>query len=351
MADDERTKAFLDLVVDDMAGLSAAIMAAIGDRLGIFGALAEAGPSTADEIAARAGLDPRYAREWLGGMTAAGYLHHDAKTGRFTLPPEHVPVLAEEAGPVFMGGTMASMIGALAVLPMLETAMRSGAGIPMDAYPEDTFRHMARDMAGIYTNRLVQEWIPAMPAVRERLEAGASVADVGCGGGVAVILLASAFPRSRFVGYDLFAPNVERATRAAAGSSVADRARFVACDAAEGLPEPHDIVFTFDVVHDAADPPRLVSAIHDSVTRDGRYVVMEPAAAEKLDDHTRPIDVTRYMSSLIYCMSTSLANGGAGLGTLGTPEPVMRELCLDAGFRQMRRVPVKGIHALYEATA
>ncbi|HEY6378808.1 MAG TPA: class I SAM-dependent methyltransferase [Candidatus Dormibacteraeota bacterium] len=351
MAPNVRTEAFLDLVLADMAGLAAAVMAAVGDRQGLVRALAEAGPMTADELGGLAGIHPRYAREWSCGMTAAGYLHHDAGSDRFSLPPEHIPVVAEEAGPRFVGGTLAMMVGMLGVIPRLEGAFRTGAGIPMEAYGEDVFRHGERDMAGVYRNRLVSEWIPAMPAVRERLEAGVSVADVGCGGGLAIVVLAKAFPRSRFVGYDVFPPNVGRATAAAADAGVGDRTRFVACDAAKGLAERHDLVFTFDVVHDATDPSALLHAIREALPSEGRYVILEPRSAEELDAHGRPIDVVRYLFSLLYCMSTSLATEGAALGTLGTPEGVMRRLCSEAGFRNFRAVPVGGIHALYEATA
>jgi hypothetical protein len=351
IAPSERTEAFLDLVLADMAGMAAVVMAGLGDRLGLFRALAGAGSLAAGEVAAVTGIHPRYAREWLCGMTAAGYLSHDAESDRFSLPPEHAPVVAQEAGPRFVGGTLAMTIGMLGVIPELEEAFRTGAGIPMEAYSEEVFRDGERDMAGVYTNRLLSEWIPAMPVVQERLEAGASVADVGCGGGLVLVLLATAFPRSHFVGYDVFEPNVTRAARSAATAGVADRCRFVRCDAAKGLSEPHDVVFTFDVVHDAADPAALLRAIRGSLPEGGRYVALEPRSPERLADHRRPIDVTRYLFSLLYCMSTSLANEGAALGTLGTPESVMRALCDEAGFRDCRRVPVGGIHALYEVTA
>jgi SAM-dependent methyltransferase len=204
---------------------------------------------------------------------------------------------------------------------------------------------------------LVQRALPAMPAVAALLEAGTDVADVGCGRGGALIALARAFPRSHFVGYDAFAPTVGAAAARAAAAGVGDRVRFVALDAARGLPELFDVVTSFDVVHDAVDPGGLLRAIRAALRPGGRYVCFEPRSAERIEERVGPRSTFLYGVSLLYCMTTSLAGGGVGLGALGLPESAVRALCADAGFSAVRRVDLldaRGeedrFHALYEVT-
>ena len=238
----------------------AALLAGIGDRLGLFSALAK-GPASPDELAARASIDPRYAREWLHAMASAGYV--ERREGRYELPPAQAEVLAHEGGGVFMGGTLQMLLGMVPILPRLREAFVSGKGVPPEAYPPDAWEGMERDMAGLYETQLVSEWLPRVPAVRGLLEGGCLAADIGCGRGRGILTLAKAFPKARFVGYDVYPPNVESASRKARESSLSDRVRFEVRDASDGLP-PADLAFTFDVVHDAAQPAKLASSIREA---------------------------------------------------------------------------------------
>jgi hypothetical protein len=213
-------------VFSDSSAAVVTILAAIGDRLDLFKKLAIRGPSTSTELAARAGLNERYVREWLGAMSSAGYIDYDPTSRRFTLPPEHVPALAQERGPVFFGGVQQQLLGMLKPMDQVIEAFRHGGGVPQSAYDEDMWEGLERSSAGWFDNFLIQQWIPAMPEVQTMLERGALVADVGCGRGRALVKLAEAFPRSRFVGYDAFAPTIARATENAASAGVSERVRF-----------------------------------------------------------------------------------------------------------------------------
>ncbi len=194
-------------------------------------------------------------------------------------------------------------------------------------------------------------YLAAMPEVQAKLEHGTDVADIGCGYGKALIKLAQTYPRSRYVGYDTFAPSIAKATAKAQEAGVADRVRFEHRDVSQGLPQQYDVITTFDVVHDAVNPQGLLRAIHEGLRPDGRYVCMDFSASDKLEENAGPIGSLFYGGSVMYCMTTSLANHGEGLGTLGLPETKMRELAAEAGFGEVKRFPTEvPFKALYEMT-
>ena len=344
--------AFAAKVLNDTAGWAATTMAAIGDRLGLFKDLAAHGPATSDELAGRLGINERYAREWLAAMTSAGYIHHDQTSGIFSLPPEHAPALAQEAGPVFFGGAHHTLLGEVSVIDSVIQSFRDGGGVPQSAYPDSTFDGMERFSAPWFENLLLQEWIPAMPEVGTKLEQGCRVADVGCGRGRALIKLAQAFPRSRYVGYDVYGPNVDRATANAGDAGVGDRVTFRQADVSTEIPGEYELITTFDVIHDAVDPVGILRAIRAALTPDGRYLCLEINCSEKLEENVGPLGTILYSVSVLYCMTTSLADGGEALGTAGLPESKLRELCREAGFGKFRRVPFENpFNVLYEIEA
>ena len=253
--DDTRAEQFTGRVLADTAAAATVVMAALGDRLGLFKQLAH-GPATSGELAGRAGLSERYVREWLGGMHAAGYLEFDPAQDRFGLPAEHVPTLASEPGPAFFGGVHQELIGAIQRYDQVAAAFRDGGGVaPADLHP-DVWAGTSRFTAQWHQNMLVQQWLPLVPDTTAKLSAGARVADVGCGTGQALIALARAFPAVTGTGYDAHPPVIEQARQAAADAGVADRVTYQVRDAATGLPEAFDVITTFDVVHDSADPLR-----------------------------------------------------------------------------------------------
>ena len=339
--DSAKQQAFVGQVLTNTSAAMVTTLAALGDRLGLFKTLAASGPATSAELADRAGIVERYAREWLGGMTSAGYVTYDAATGRFALPPEHVAALADEGGPMFFGGVYEMLLSASSVVDRVAEAFRAGGGVPQSAYDDRFWDGMERFSGGWYDNLLVQRWLPAMPDVQRRLRDGADVADVGCGRGRALIRLAQAYPASRYVGYDAFAPSVERATAHAREAGVADRVRYEVRDAASDLPGRFDVITTFDVIHDAVDPVAVLRSIFRALKPDGIYVCLDANCSDKLEENTGPIGSIFHGISILYCMTTSLAGGGAGLGTLGLHEHKLRDLATVIGFRDVRRMPIE----------
>jgi SAM-dependent methyltransferase len=329
---------FIGRGITDIAGAMTTIFCIIGDRLGLFSVL-DAGSATAAELGERAGIDERYALEWLRGLASAGYLEEEPGS-RYVLPPAHAVVLAREGNPLFVGGAFQELGGMLPALERIIEAFRAGGGVPQAAYPDDAYTGMARFTAAWFDHHLLGAWLPLLPELRERLESGVRWADVGCGAGRAVIRLAQAFPRSSFAGFDVFPAQVERARAAAASAGVADRVSFDVADAAQGIPGSWDVISTFDVVHDAVDPDALVAGIRRSVADDGTYLMLEMNCADDHAENRGPLATVLYGFSVLYCMTTSLAHGGAGLGTCGCPPAVVERIGRDAGFGFVREVPI-----------
>ncbi len=345
----EKAEAFVGKVFSDTTAAGITIMAAIGDRLDLFKKLAMQGSATSVELAARANLSERYVREWLGSMSSAGYLEYDPISRRFTLPPEHIPALAQERGPYFFGGIQQQLLGMIKPLDQIIDAFRHGGGVPQSAYSDDVWEGLERFSAGWFDNFLIQEWLPKLPEVEATLKRGAYLADVGCGRGRALIKLAEAYPKSSFVGYDAFEPTIDKATQNAVAAGVSDRVRFVHLDGSQGLPEQYNVVTTFDVVHDAVDPRGLLRSIRKSLKPGGRYVCLDTNCADRLEDNAGPMGAMLHCVSVLYCMTTSLAHDGEGLGTAGLPESKLRELCREAEFGEVRRVPLDNpFNNLYE---
>jgi SAM-dependent methyltransferase len=237
-------------------------------------------------------------------------------------------------------------------LDRIVDSFRRGGGVAQDAFEPALWEGMERFSATYVENQLVQTWIPAAPELESRLRAGVRVADVGCGAGAAVIKLAQSFPASTFVGYDAFEGQLERARDNARRAGVAERVRFELLDASRGLPERYDVVTTFDVVHDAVDPDGLLRSIRAALDGGGLYLVVEVRSEDDPAANVGPLAAMFYGVSVFYCMTTSLAHGGAAYGTCGLPEAKVRELGLRAGFSEVERLPVEDpFNALYLARA
>lgn len=343
--DEQAVEEFAGRVVADVAATTTTALTAIGDKLGLWRALADGGPATSAELAARAGAVERYVREWCSALASAGYLEHE--DGCFSLSPEHALVLAYEDNPAYLAGAPTMVRGMLANIDGVEQAFRDGGGVPINAYGESFWSGLERATGTGFDHGLVQEWIPAVEGLEERLTEGALVADVGCGTGRALIRMAEAFPNSVFHGYDVAPAAVEQATRAAEEAGVADRVAIRQYDATGGLPERYDVICTFDVLHDSRDPRGMLAGVRGSLRPDGVYLVLEIACHDHLDDNAGPIGTVMFGYSVLYCMTTSLAADGAGLGTCGLPEGRLRELCLESGFSSVAFVAENPFSRVY----
>ena len=348
--DPDRMKDTVKLVYGTMQGALTAAMLYLGDRLGLYAGLAGA-PATSAELASRTGLDERWLREWLRQQGAAGILAFDPEE-RFSLSAEGAAVLADENHPAFAGGVFSQLPATMAVLERLPEAFRSGLGLPYDAFGPEGARGVERGFAPWYRNFLVPVAIPRLDGVEARLAAGAEVADVGCGGGVALLTLAEAFPKSRFRGYDVSQHALERAeaNRREAG---AENVTFHD-PREEPLPSDAslDLVLTFDCLHDMTTPAEVTRAIHAALAPEGTWLIADIKAHDTYRGNVdeNPMAALMYGFSVMSCMSSALSEpGGAGLGTLGFPETVAREMAEAAGFTRFRPLDLgHPINAFYE---
>jgi SAM-dependent methyltransferase len=346
----ERLKEFAKRVFGTMQGAVTAGMIHLGDRLGLYRALAEA-PATSGELAERTGLDERWLREWLRQQGAAGLLGFDAAE-RFSLAPEGVAVLADERHPAFGCGAFCQLPQTMAILDRLPEAFASGLGLPYDAFGPEGARGVERGFAPWYRTFLVPVAIAGLEGVKQKLERGAKAADVGCGGGIALLELARAFPRSEFHGYDLSRHAIERAEKNRAEAGL-ENVRFH--DArGEALPADgrFDLVMTLDCLHDMTRPAEVMEAIRSTIAPDGTWLIADIKARGSFaaDVEKNPMAALMYGMSVMTCMSSALSEpGGAGLGTLGLPASLAEQMTRAAGFTRFRALDFgHPINAFYE---
>jgi SAM-dependent methyltransferase len=348
--DEARVEAFAGRLFELYTGGLLASMIDIGQRTGLFGAAA-AGPATSAELAARADLQERYVREWLGAMVTGGILDHDPATGTYRLPAEHAACLTGSGS------------GNLAPFSRLDThlakhvdavarAFREGGGVPYAEFRPEFTDVMDALGRGTFDELLLDAYLPLVPGLTERLAAGARAADVGCGTGHAVVLLAGAYPASTFVGYDLAADAVARASSEAAEAGLGN-ARFEVRDAARlAVEEPFDVVFVFDAVHDQVAPAEVLERIHAALVPGGTFVMVEPRASSDLEGNlANPLAPLLYSVSTLHCLTVSLAGGGAGLGA-AWGEQLARTMLAEAGFVEatVHEAPGDPLNAVFVAT-
>ncbi|MEX1006019.1 MAG: methyltransferase domain-containing protein [Acidimicrobiia bacterium] len=340
--------AFMERFVDMASGAATLFTLAVADRSGLLAVLADSQPVTVDEAAGRSGLDRRYVEEMLHQLTTAAVLDHDAETATFVLPPERATVIADDTSPYAMAGWLDMLPTAGNFIDDVVEVARTGGGVPAASYPDRMVHAVDRANGPSTRILLTRRWLPAMPDVVAGLESGARVADVGCGAGTAVLTMAAAYPNSDFHGYDVD-PRAVAAARAQAAETGLDNVSFEVRPASE-LPTapPFDLITTFDVVHDLAQPEAAVTRFRDALADDGTFLMMEPAVNAALEDNIEPRIALLYGVSLLFCMTQSLAEGGAGLGTAWGPEKA-EALCRAAGFSRFRRLPIDNpFSAFYE---
>lgn len=331
--DQARVEAFAQELFGAYTGGMVSLMVDIGHDTGLFEAAAE-GPATSDELADRAGLEERYVREWLGSLTTAGVFTHDPEAGTFTLPPEHAALLTGDTS-----ANIAPLSGMISVFGSragrIADCFRDGGGIPYSEYRPDFTELMDGLSRTRYDDLLLTDYLPTAPGLVSRLEDGIRVADIGCGTGHAVNVMARAYPASTFVGYDIATDAIEKATEEAQAWGL-ENARFEVLDVTE-LPAdpPFDLITAFDVIHDQASPDVVLRRVHEALADDGTFLVLDIDAASSVAENLEhPLAPFLYGVSVLHCMTVSLAEDGAGLGTVWGRQLAIRML-REAGFGEV----------------
>jgi SAM-dependent methyltransferase len=346
---EERLDQLINRAIVDFGAASHAPLVAIGDRLGLYRALAASEPLTPRELADRTGTAERYVREWLNAQAAGGYVDYDLTEGRYALSPEQALLLADEDSPVFIVGAFQTAAAASRIAQRLERSFRTGEGVSYDEHDADLFVGMERLFRTGYAAHLVQSWIPSLGGIEDRLRAGARVADVGSGHGAATILMAQAYPRSSFVGFDYHAPSVEAARERTSEAGVQDRLSFEVASATGYSETGFDLICMFDSLHDLGDPVAAVAHARAALSAEGALMIVEPNAGDRVEDNLHPLGRAFYAGSTLICTPCSLSQEtGLALGAQAG-EARIREVVLQAGCSVFRRAAQTPFNLVFEA--
>jgi len=347
--DEAKLEAFMGKAVMDMGAVISAPLMMIGEKLGLYKAMAGAGALSSQEVAERSGAAERYVREWLANQAAGGYLTYDAQTGRFTLPDEHALALADEDSPFYLLGAFELIASLYADEDQIREAFRTGAGMGWHEHDHRLFSGTERFFRPGYRAHLVSEWIPALEGVQAKLERGARVADLGCGHGASTVIMAKAFPASEFRGFDYHAPSIEHARQAAEEAGVAARTSFEVASAEEYPGSGYDLVCAFDCLHDMGDPVGASVHVHETLASDGAWMIVEPFANDDLEDNLNPVGRLFYGASTVICTPASLDQDvGLALGAQAG-EARLCEVVTQGGFTRVRRATETPFNLILEA--
>jgi 2-polyprenyl-3-methyl-5-hydroxy-6-metoxy-1,4-benzoquinol methylase len=347
--DQEKLQEFMGKAVVDIGATLHSALVLIGEKLGLYKALAANGPVTPAELAQRTRTHERYVREWLSAQAAGGYVHYNAPSGRFSLLPEQAFALADESSPAYLPGAFQLVTSVLKDEPKIMAAFRSGHGVGWHEHDPGLFEGTERFFRPNYVANLVSAWIPALEGVEDKLRSGAKVADIGCGHGASTILMAQAYPKSIFVGFDYHPPSIEWARGAAKKAGVADRVQFEIAKAKDYPGKDYDFVAFFDCLHDMGDPVGAAAHVRDTLHPGGTWMLVEPFAHDKLEDNLNPVGRVYYSASTMICTPASLAQEvGLALGAQAG-EARLREVATKGGFRHFRRATETPFNLVFEA--
>jgi SAM-dependent methyltransferase len=343
----DKLNAFIGRFVVDLGAAVHAGMVVIGDKLGLYKALA-AQPMTSAELAAKTATDERYVREWLASQAAGGYVTYDEKTNKFTLTEEQAFALATDDSPAYLPGAFELALGSLAAVPRIADSFRTGAGMGWGEHDDAVFHGCEKFFRPGYAANLVSSWIPSLTDVQKKLEAGAKVADIGCGKGASTTLMAKAFPKSHFIGFDYHDKSIEGARETAKREGIADRVTFEVAKAKEYPGKDYDFVTVFDCLHDMGDPVGASTHVRNSLAKDGTWMIVEPYANDELKDNLNPVGRVYYSFSTLLCTPCSRSQEvGLCLGAQ-SGEARIREVVTSAGFSRFRRATETPFNIVYE---
>lgn len=345
---EDKMNAFLGKVVGDFGASLSSALVYIGQKLGLYKALADAGPATPAELAQRTDTNERYVREWLINQAAGGYVEYDAATGRYGLTPEQAVALTDEHSPFYVGGGFFVIKAMTGAVSRIEDHFRKGGGMLWGEHDPDLFIGTEKFFRPGYSAHLVATWIPSLTGIEEKLKSGGKVADVGCGHGASTIIMAQAFPNSRFFGFDNHEASIQHARETAQAAGVTDRVTFTVADARTFPGEDYDLICFFDCLHDMGDP--LGAARHASAVlgKDGSALIVEPMAGNTVEENFNPIGRTFAAASTLCCTSNSLALDGPALGAVAS-EDAIRDKVISGGFKQFRRATETPFNRIFEA--
>jgi SAM-dependent methyltransferase len=347
--DGAKLEAFVFRAVDEIGATLNAALVVMGDKLGLYRALADAGPLTPDELASRTGTAERYVREWLNNQAAGGYVEYDAATGRYTLPPEQAMALTDESSPAYIPGFFQIAIGSVLDSPRITEAARTGEGVGWHDHVHDVHEGCERFFRPGYNANLLSSWLPSLDGVVEKLERGARVADVGCGHGASTILMAKAFPSSQFTGSDYHDGSIETARQRAQEAGVSDRVTFEVAPAAGYSGKGYDLVTMFDCLHDMGDPAGAARHVRETLADDGTWMIVEPAAGDRVEDNLNPVGRAYYGFSTLLCTPASLSQEvGLALGAQAG-EARIRDVVTAGGLTRFRRAAETPFNLVFEA--
>ena len=348
--DEAKLEAFMGQAVTDLGAAISGLLIHLGDRLGLYKAMAGAGALSSADLAERAGTSERLTREWLSNQAAGGYVEYDPKTAKFTLPDEQAAALADEDSPAFVCGGFEGIASAYSDYATFEAAFRGDGAVGWHEHDHRLFRGTERFFRPGYRAHLIPEWLPALDGVVEKLEAGGSLADVGCGHGASTIAMAEAFPEARLTGFDYHDASIAAARKAAAEAGVADRVTFEVASAQQFEGGPYDVVAFFDCLHDMGDPVGAARQALANLAPDGHVLLVEPNGNDRLEDNLNVVGRAFYGFSTVICTPASLSQDvGLALGAQAG-ESRLRAVFEDAGFTQFRRATETPFNLVLEAT-
>jgi SAM-dependent methyltransferase len=347
--DGDKLMGFVFRAVGEVGATLNTALVVMGDRLGFYRALAGAGPLTPAELAERTGTAERYVREWLNAQAAGGYVDYDPDSGRYTLPAEHAVALTDESSPAYLPGFFQIALGSVHDSPRITEAAKTGAGVGWHDHVHDVHEGCERFFRPGYNANLVPAWLPALDGVVGKLYRGARVADVGCGHGASTIVMAQAFPASTFIGSDYHEGSIRTARERAREAGVTNRVSFEVAPSASYSGRGYDLVTMFDCLHDMGDPIGAARHVHESLAADGTWMIVEPAASDRVEDNLNPVGRAYYSFSTLLCTPASLSQDvGLALGAQAG-EARIRDVVTSAGFSRFRRVSETPFNLVYEA--
>ena len=345
----DKLMAFLGQVIGELGATVNAGLIVIGDRLGLYKAMAGAGPITSTELAEKTRTSERYIREWLNAQAAGGFVTYDPATKRYELPPEQAMALADEDSPAFVGGAFELATATLKATPHIEEVFKSGAGFGWHEHDAGVPTGCERFFRPGYNANLVSAWLPALDGVEEKLRVGATVADVGCGLGASSRLMADAYPRSHVTGFDYHQESIELARQKARAAGLSDRLKFEVAPAQSFPGSGYDLVTMFDCLHDMGDPVGAARHVRQALAKDGTWLIVEPIAGDTVESNLNPVGRAYYSFSTYLCTPSSLSQEvGLALGAQAGPKRI-HDVVTATGFTRFRKVAETPFNLVYEA--